>query len=180
MRTLAFFAIGLCLNLVGCNSTRTGISEHSTFDNAPPNRRSLAIEQRGFAPIKRELTLPTAWEVSTFAMRSKQTTWFRARQPMRNQPNTYYCRFRLFEESFNSEFDAKARLARIRDVAPNEHVEEKQISALRSGFRVGTNIYILGTDAAIFNPVVFQLATELASAIPGAVAEARRTQALPN
>jgi len=99
---------------------------------------------------------------------------------MPNERDQYYCRFRLFEESFASESQAQARLARIRDVAPDEDVREEHIAALRLGFRTGSEVYILATDAVMFEPEVTRLATELASAIPGAVAEARHTKALPN
>ena len=180
MRNVTTLVVALSVIVIGCHSTSVQLSENPTLDNAPPSVVASAIESRGFAPVKRELTTPTTWEITSFAMRMKRTTWFRAREPLPNQDDAYYCRFRLFEETFASESDAMARLARIRDVAPDERVEEAHISALRRGFRVGTAVYILGTDAVMFEPEVARLALDLASGTPGAVAEARRNQALPN
>jgi hypothetical protein len=180
MRMLTVIALSLCLVSAGCDSAAVRPPENLILDDTPASAVSLAIDQRGFAPMKRESTVPASWDVETFRMRSRRTTWFRARQPMPNERDVYYCRFRLFEETFDSESDAQARLVRIRDVAPDEDVREEHISALRLGFRAGPEVYILATDAVMFEPEVTRLATDLVSAIPGAVAEARRSWALPN
>lgn len=126
------------------------------------------IQRRGYHPKANEVIAPTAWEVSTFRMRSRRLVSFRAEQPMRNTSD-YYCRLSFFEETFDSIEDARHRLANIHLPDPNGPAEERDyLSALRTGFRVGNVAYVLQTDASMFWDEVQRLTKTLADAIPNA------------
>lgn len=93
---------------------------------------------------------------------------FRANQP---EPGTrdHFCRFSLFEETYDSPDDARNRLANVHLPSPDGPAEERDyLSAMRTGFRVGNVAYVLQTDASAFWDKVKRFAKELAGATPGA------------
>jgi hypothetical protein len=101
-------------------------------------------------------------------MRSKRSFSFRADQP---QPGTrdYFCRFLLFEETYDSADDARNRLANLHIRSPDATAEVNEYDrVMRSGFRVGTVVYLLQTDAITFWEEVQRFAKELFGATPGA------------
>ena len=101
-------------------------------------------------------------------MRSKRTFSFRANQ---SEPGTdnYFCRFSLFEETYDSANDARKRLAGVHLPNPDGPEEERDyLSTMRTGFRVGNVTYILQTDASQFWDEVHRFAKELAAATQGA------------
>jgi hypothetical protein len=111
---------------------------------------------------------PNAWETSTFRLRDKRVFSFRANKPFANS-HDYYCRFQLFEESYDSADNARYRLANIHLPDPNGPGEERDyFSAMRGGFPVGNVAYVLQTDASMFWDEVQRFTKELAAATPGA------------
>jgi hypothetical protein len=101
-------------------------------------------------------------------MRGKHRFSFRADQPLPNAHDTY-CRFSLFEETYDSPADAQYRLANIHLPNSDGPAEERDyLSAMRTGFRVGNVTYVLQTDASVFWPEVQRLVDELATATKGA------------
>jgi hypothetical protein len=126
------------------------------------------IERRGYHSNANGIVPPTSWEVATFRMRSKRSFSFRADQPLPNSPDTF-CRFRFFEETYDSAEDARNRLANLHLPAPDGPAEERDyLSAMRTGFRIGKVAYILQTDGSIFWDEVQRLAKALANATEGA------------
>src|SRR5262245_13248018 len=121
------------------------------------------VQRRGYSVKESTVDEPTDWQKSTFRMRSKKVFSFRANQPMPNARDTY-CRFTLFEETYDSAADAEARLSRIHLADPTGPAEEQHyLSAMREGFRVGTVAYVFQTDAAIFWDEIKRLAKELSA-----------------
>jgi hypothetical protein len=101
-------------------------------------------------------------------MRSKRSFSFRADQP---QPGSgdYYCRFSLFEETYDSADDARHRLANLHLPNPDGPAEERDyLSLMRTGFRIGNVTYVFQTDAIIFWDEVQRFAKDLFGATPGA------------
>jgi len=101
-------------------------------------------------------------------MRSKRSFSFRANQP---QPGTrdYFCRFLLFEETYDSVDDAQHRLANLHLPNPDGPAEERDyLSHMRTGFRIGNVTLVFQTDAISFWDEVQRFARELANATPGA------------
>jgi hypothetical protein len=119
------------------------------------------VQRRGYHVKERIVDEPTDWQKSTFRMRAKKRFSFRADQPMPNARDTY-CRFTLFEETYDSAADAEARLTRIHLADPTGPAEEQHyLSAMREGFRIGNVAYVFQTDAAIFWDEIKRLVNEL-------------------
>jgi len=146
-----------------CNYKRSADARQSS----PLTPVAEEIQRRGYH-AKESLVVPlTNWEASTLRMRSKRFFSFRADQP---QPGTrdYFCRFSLFEETYDSIDDAQHRLANLHFAAPDGPWVDEYRLGMRAGFRVGTVTYFLETDAIIFWDEVQRLANDLANTTPGA------------
>jgi hypothetical protein len=145
-----FTCLFLCLFVAGvsCHTKATRVAQE--------------IERRGYHLKESAVVEPTAWQRSTFRIRSKQSFSFRAKQPLPAEPDTY-CRFTLFEETYDSEADAQNRLTNIHLPDPTGPAEEQHyLSAMRTGFQIGKTAYVFQADAAIFWDEVQRLAKELA------------------
>jgi hypothetical protein len=119
------------------------------------------VQRRGYHVKESASEKPTDWQKSKFRMRSKKMFSFRADQPVPNARDTY-CRFKLFEETFDSAADAEARLTQLHLADPTGSAEEQHyLSAMREGFRIGNVTYVFQTDAAIFWDEIKRLTKEL-------------------
>lgn len=125
------------------------------------------IQRRGYDVKESQIVSPTLWEVSTLRMRNKRYFSFRADQPQAGTRD-YYCRFTLFEETYDSVDDARNRLANLHVAAPDGPVIDEYRLTMRRGFRIGTVTYFLETDASIFWDEVNRLAMTLANSTAGA------------
>jgi|SRR5215213_488845 len=121
------------------------------------------IEARGYSAQKRFASPPSNWEISKFRMRNRVVVAFKAKQPLPNENENYYCRFSLAEETYDSENDARQRLAQLHNIFPDGPYEDEYTRALREGFVVDRTLYILQTDASIFQPEIRRLSKILAS-----------------
>lgn len=130
---------------------------------APLSAVAKDIQSRGYRVQRSFVQPPTGWETSRFGMRNRTVVSFKAEQPMPNERNTYYCRFTLAEESYDSNADARQRLAHLHDDVPGASVEDEYVRVLSDGFVVGSTLYVLQTDASIFDPEVSQLTKTLAA-----------------
>jgi hypothetical protein len=99
-------------------------------------------------------------------MRSKQRSLFRADQPQSGSRD-YFCRFTLFEETYDSIEDARHRLANLHLPSPDAPEDNEYASVMRNGFRLGTVVYVLQMDAIIFWDEVQDFAKQLANAVQG-------------
>jgi hypothetical protein len=92
-----------------------------------------------------------------------------------------YCRFSLIEETFDSDDDARHRLADLHRAIPDRRSEMDEYTlTLRDGFRVGTKTYILETDASMFWKEIRSLTKGLAASIDGAEPARASVAAPPN
>jgi hypothetical protein len=121
------------------------------------------IEARGYNVQKRFARPPSNWEISRFRMRKRVVVAFKAKQSLPNENDNYYCRFSLAEEAYDSETDARQRLAQLHDVFPDGPYEDEYTRVLREGFVVDRTLYILQTDASMFQPEIRRLSKILAS-----------------
>ena len=158
----AFLTLALTF-LVSCHANRSA----TLREQAPLTPIAQEIERRGYHAKERLIVAPTPWEISTFRMRSKRRFAFRANQP-RPGSDDYYCRFSLFEETFDSAEDARNRLANLHLPSLDAPEDNEYERVMRIGFRVGTVAYFLQTDAIVFWDEVQRFAKELANATPGA------------
>jgi hypothetical protein len=147
--------------LTACSSKQSPVG----LDLTPVGQE---IQRHGYHVKTSTAMSPTAWEVATFRMRSKRSFSFRADQPAANTRD-YYCRFSFFEEMFDSEEDARRRLANIHLADPEGPAEERDyLSSMRTGFRVGNVAYVFQTDATIFGDEVGRLSKTIANLTPNA------------
>ena len=150
--------------LSGCHAKRT----RNSPEPSPLTPIAQDIQRRGYRANESLVVPPTPWEVSTFRMRSRRFFSFRAEQPLPNEREKYYCRFSLTEETYDSVDDARQRLANLHRVFPDGPREDEYMLTMRTGFHVGTIVYVLQTDAAIFWGEVQRLNKSLASSTNGA------------
>lgn len=155
--TLALAVMALC----GCGPRKQAQAE------IPLSAVAKDIQSRGYRVGKSFVKPPADWEISRFRMRSRTVTAFKAEQPMRYEPDTYYCRFSLAEERYDSSTDAQQRLDHIHDEFPGDLAEDEYTRVMREGFIVNGTLYILQTDAAKFLPEVRRLTQTLAAAHTG-------------
>jgi hypothetical protein len=167
----------LALALVaGCRSKQSA----NPRQQSPLTPVAQEIQRRGYHVTESLIVSPTAWEISTFRMRTKRVFSFRANQPEPGT-NNYYCRFSFFEETYDSADDARHRLANVHLPSPDGRAEERDyLSTMRTGFRVGNVTYILQTDASAFWDEVQRFAKELANATQGAELPRAIINAPPN
>src|SRR5262245_10865080 len=90
----------------------------NTRQPAPLTPVAQEVERRGYHAKESLIVAPSAWEVSTFRMRNKKAFSFRANQPEPGSTN-YFCRFMLFEETYDTLDDARHRLANVHLSAPD-------------------------------------------------------------
>jgi hypothetical protein len=178
---VAYLTFGLAF-VVGCHAKPSGNARESSpsaslqqsspsaniSQTAPLTPVAREVERRGYHAKESLIVSPSPWEISTFRLRSKRVFSFRANRPDRGTTN-YFCRFTLFEETYDSAEDASHRLANVH--LPNPEIPEMELdylSTMRTGFRVGNVAYVLQTDASSFWDEVQRFAKELAKATPGA------------
>ena len=158
---------------VGCHAKPPGdarqpSSSQNTYQSAALTPIAQEVERRGYHAKDSLILSPSAWEITTFRMRGKRVFSFRANQPERGTSN-YFCRFSLFEETYDSAADAQNRLANVHLANPEGPEGERDyLSLMRTGFRVGNVAYVLQTDAISFWDEVQRFAKELARATHGA------------
>lgn len=150
---LAIAVMAIC----GC-SVRT-----QTQPEIPLSPVAKAIQARGYRAQKSYALPPTDWEISQFRLRNRVMVAFKAEQPLPNERETYYCRFSLAEESYDSSADAQQRLDHLHDATPNGPEEDEYSRVLRDGFVVDRTLYVLQTDAAKFLPEIRRLTKTLAA-----------------
>lgn len=76
-------------------------------------------------------------------------------------------RFEITLAVYSDEAKAKARIARFHEVPKPLQAEAGKTYPLRAGFRVGSRVIVVTTDAFAFERDVYRAATELAKATGG-------------
>jgi hypothetical protein len=162
MIRFAHFIIALAV-VAGCHAKQS-----NTRQQVPLSPAAKAIENLGYHVKESSMVAPSPWEKSTLRLQSKRLFSFRANQP---QPGSrdYFCRFDLFEETYDSAEDAQHRLANLHLPSPDASAEVNEYGrVMRSGFRIGTVVYYLQADAIMFWDEVQRVAKELANSTSGA------------
>ena len=166
--------ITLTLLFTGCHARRSPNTAQPSSRQTPNVRQespltpvAQEVERRGYHAKESFMEAPTPWEGSTFRMRSKRSVSFRANHPQGGTGN-YFVRFWFFEETYDSIEDAGNRLANLHLRSPDADAQVNEYDrVMRSGFRVGTTVYFLQTDAIIFWGETRSFAKELAKATQG-------------
>ena len=157
--------VSLTLMFVSCGHTKQSVTSR---EQSPLTPVAQEIQRRGYHVKESHVVPPTSWEVSTFRLRSKRSFSFRADQP-RAGTRDYFVRFWFFEETYDSIEDARNRLVNLHLPSPDAGGPVNEYDrVMRSGFRIGTVVYFLQTDAIVFWDDVNRVAKELFHATPGA------------
>src|SRR5262245_56343083 len=98
------FLIFTMVFVVSCQRTRFA----DTRQPFPLTPVAQEIQRRGYRARESFNLPPTAWEVKTLRMRSKRLFAFKAEQPQLGSQDLF-CRFALFEETYDSVADAQHR-----------------------------------------------------------------------
>ena len=152
----------MALALMAASGCRAGIQAE-----IPLSSVAKELQASGYRVQKSFVRPPSDWEISKFRLRQKVVVAFKAEQPMPNETETYYCRFALAEETYESGSDASQRLAQLHDASPEGPAEDEYTRLLREGFVVDRTLYILQTDAAKFLPEIRRLTKTLAASRTG-------------
>jgi hypothetical protein len=108
-------------------------------------------------------TPPTAWEKAQFQTAAKRVLKIRSAKAVPRRPNTFY-RFTVIEERYADAGSAEMRLSRLRERPPDLSPEDGKAFPLRTGFRYGQSVYIIGTDVSMFEGEMSRIAKGLAAA----------------
>jgi hypothetical protein len=154
--------------LSGCHRNGPRRDEALAPDDSPLSSVATEIQSLGYRVEGRFVSPPTPWEISTFRMRSRRLVSFKAEQRLPHESENYYVRFTLSEETYDSDNDARQRLADLHREFHDGPVEDEYTRTLRDGFRVGAKTYILQTGAAIFFGPIRNLTKTLVGSIDGA------------
>ena len=176
LRDIRVASLTFGLIVAGCHAKPSpNVTTTSPSTKQSPNVRQQSpltpvaqeIQRRGYSAKESFIEAPTPWEASTFRMRSKRSVSFRAKQPQAGTQE-YFVRFWFFEETYDSIDDARNRLANLHLRSPDADAQVNEYDrVMRSGFRVGTIVYFLQTDAIVFWDDTRRFAKELASATQG-------------
>jgi hypothetical protein len=156
----------LLFALVACRPITKRLSE-PTEVLAPLSALGKELESQGYRVMKCITVSPTSWEATKFRMRGKQLTAFKAEKRLANETENYYVRFSFAEETYDSNEDARRRLAQLHKEFPDAPWEDEYTRAMREGFLIDRTAYILQTDAAIFWPEIKRLTKLLAESRGG-------------
>lgn len=162
LHVLLICSAAVLVLVAGCGAKRAP----QVNQESPLSPVAQEIQRRGYRAKESRVVAPTPWEISTFRLRAKHIVNFRANEPMPNARDTYH-RFSFFEESYDSIADARNRLANLHMPSPDTPGENEYERVMRSGFRRGTVVYVLQTDAIIFWDELKRFSRELAVATQG-------------
>ena len=151
------------LMLTGCRQqslSRTVTQPTFSEPSATFKKQEEALISWGYQIKQRHEPMPTKWEQETFKLQGKKSIFVKHKTPMPEEANTYY-RFTLTEESYPDEMRAKHRLENLFQKPPDFDEQERYSFGLRKGYRHHRFVYVIETDALLFEKELQRLAREL-------------------
>ncbi len=128
-------------------------------------KQEEALVSWGYQVKQRSELTPTPWERNTFNLQNKRSIFVKSRRPVPGEANTYY-RFTLTEETYPEATSAKNRLAHLFQKPPDFNAQDEYSFALRIGYQLDNFVYVIGTDAILFEKEMQRLAKQLQKALP--------------
>lgn len=107
---------------------------------------------------------PSEWEQASFDLQSKKIYKLRSTQSIPGVKNTFY-RFIVTVETYESKDEASVRIVRLHERPPGLTAEESKAFPLRRGFQKDKNVYIVSTDAALFDQELDRVTEKLKTII---------------
>jgi hypothetical protein len=130
------------------------------YDSEYFKKQEEALISWGYFVKERTTPTPTAWEKATFNIKSKRSIFVKSRKPVPGVATTYY-RFTLTQETYADEAQAKNRLENLFQKPPYFDGFDEYEFALRKGYQRDQFVYVLGTDAVLFEKELQRLAKHL-------------------
>ena len=127
-------------------------------------RTERILSSFGYVIKKSAPTAPTAWERAQFRTVAKRVVVIRSAKAVPGRPDTFY-RFTVVEERYADAGSAGRRLSRLGEKPPGLSPEDNKAFPLRAGFRHGETVYIVSTDALMFEGEMNRVAKELEAAL---------------
>jgi hypothetical protein len=127
-------------------------------------RQEEALISLGYRIQKLPDSAPTEWEKKTFNLQVKRSIFAKGNTPVPGTTDTYY-RYTLTEEEYPDEEKAKYRLDHLFEKPPDFDKQNLYNFTLRKGYQHRNRVYVIGTDAAMFESEMEKLAEKLQSII---------------
>ena len=174
MRGLIYSLVLLtCGSMIpGCQSRNESEPTRSADSRSSLQRQEEALTSWGYKVQKREQVGPTQWEQEKFGLEQKSSISVKSVNPVPDQPDTFY-RFVLTEEVFPNNEKGKYRLNNLFEKPPDFDEQNMYSFTLRKGYQDDNRIYVIGTDAAKFEPEMQRLAQKLQDLIQKVESTAR-------
>lgn len=96
----------------------------------------------------------------TFNLERKRSISAKSATPVPGSTDTFY-RYTLTEEQYPDEEKAKYRLDRLFEKPPDFDMQNMYSFTLRKGYQRHNRVYVIGTDAAMFESEMHKLAEKL-------------------
>jgi hypothetical protein len=123
-------------------------------------RQEEALTSWGYRIQKQPDTAPTEWEQKMFNLQQKRSILAKSLTPVPGKTDIYY-RFTLAEETYPNEERARYRLDHLFEKPPDFDEQNLYSFTLRRGYRRHNLVYVIGTDAALFESEMQRLAQKL-------------------
>ena len=123
-------------------------------------RQEAALTSWGYVVKKRDQAAPTEWEKATFGLQHKKSIFVKSQSAVPGVANTYY-RFTLTEEIYADQRQAKYRVANLFQKPPDFDMQDEYSFGLRKAYQHDNYVYVIGTDAILFEKELQRLAKQL-------------------
>jgi hypothetical protein len=154
MRTLL---LGLVVPMIGCADARA---------EPPPYQKEIAAWADAAKYKLGAYKNCTGIEEQYFGAMGS-VCWFAKSSVAQTKGSTMYPRVYLTLAVYETEDKAKQRMASFRTVPKGVDEEGHKSYPLRAGFRLGSRVLVVTTDAFAFEPETYRAAAELAKATGG-------------
>ena len=143
--------------------TIIGLSFAGGPSGSAQGKLERVLSSFGYVIKKSDSAQPTSWEKAQFQTLAKRVIEIKSAKAAPRRPNTFY-RFTVIEERYADAGRAKMRLSRLREKPPDMSPEDGKAFPLRTGFQYGEGVYIVSTDALMFEGEMNRIAKELEAA----------------
>lgn len=129
-------------------------------------RQEEALTSWGYRIQKQPDAAPTEWEKKMFNLEQKRSIYAKSVTPVPVFTDTYY-RYTLTEEQYPDKEKAKHRLDHLFEKPPDFDMQNMYSFTLRKGYQRHNFVFVIGTDAAMFESEMHKVAEKLQSITEG-------------
>lgn len=130
------------------------------------NKVEKFVASSGYAIKSKTEIDPSEWEKSQYNLQGKKRFAIKSIKPVPKNRGHYF-RFLIDEEKYLNQTDAIARLNKLYELPPGVESKAEPNYVLRKGFRQGNLVYIVSTDAVMFEEEMQRFVIKLEKTIKG-------------